>query len=83
MTGNQKIAVILAGVLLVLVLLFAFAVWPTPYRHDTLDRGPVEIAVMTNRFTGEAWERYPTGKWKRVETERSPRDLLADSPYGQ
>lgn len=52
-------------------LAFAFFVWPTVYRYDTMSFSPsTRLPVRMNRLTGETEILYKTG-WKEV-TDGSP-----------
>lgn len=65
---NVTKAIVLAGVS-ILAALFAWLVWPTPYRYDHVDYGRgTSYLVKQNRLTGRTQVLFPGG-WRTVSEE--------------
>jgi hypothetical protein len=58
-----KILIIVFGI--VCVLLFAYFVWPSQYKHSEVSLGFVDLKVRENRFTGQS-QMCGGGKWQTV-----------------
>ena len=67
-TSNPKVVAPLVA-LLVFVALFAWLVWPTPFRYDHTDYGRgTSYLVKQNRLTGWTQVLFPEG-WRTVSEE--------------
>lgn len=77
--SNKKISKnnVLTIIGLFIVLLFAYAVWPTPYRYDRMQHADKNYIVRINRLTGAGEILGPEG-WESMK--RQPINLLADEP---
>src|SRR5690348_3240443 len=53
---------------LIAAVLFAWAVWPTPYRYER-ERSDL---LRINRLTGKTWEYIGHGTWASAGGELSP-----------
>ena len=51
----MKRAIILILIVVGLMVVFGLTVWPTAYRYDTIDGGPVEVPVATHRISGKRY----------------------------
>lgn len=59
----------LLGIVGLFLLLFAYAVWPTPYRYDSISREGFSFPVRINRLTGQAQYLSPGDGWKPVKRD--------------
>ncbi|HEY7680894.1 MAG TPA: hypothetical protein VIC04_10305 [Terriglobia bacterium] len=72
MTSTKKV---LCGSTLILIVLVAWFVWPTPYRYDRMNFGGTEFPVRTHRITGRTEILFPSG-WTVTSTEESEKQTV-------
>lgn len=62
MNTNQKLNAT-HWFLIVMGILFAFVIWPTPYREYIVVQNGNTVQIRVNRFTGDLQMLQPRGSW--------------------
>lgn len=78
MVRKTKVSVLFGVSVLVLIGLFGWLVWLSPYRFDQMKVGPNTYPVRINRFTGETELLLPTG-WKKLSDTQASLPLNSDT----
>src|SRR5262245_58785625 len=60
---DAKLAI--RGIAMAVLVLFAWLVWPTVYRYDSMTVGPTHLAVRIHRITGRA-EALRLNGWAEI-----------------
>jgi hypothetical protein len=63
-----------------LLILFAWFVWPTPFRYQTVRYGVIQRVVRINRITGQVCYNDLNGGWTDMLPEHS---TISARPDGQ
>lgn len=72
-------AYIFSGIAFLLLLSFAYFIWPGRYDHFTLRRGSTEYPAYRDRFNNDVWICVPDQGWRKI-SEPSPPEQPATKP---